>query len=138
LTHILRFIKGVSMKTQALIERRGLMAALAAALLSSLLGCSGPPAKTVAVSGKVVDASGAPVKGASISLTPTGKGFAATGNTGDDGSFTLSTFEENDGAPIGEYVIAASDAEGNPLKAVGDGKVNIQEAKSDLEIKVEK
>jgi hypothetical protein len=114
------------------------MAALAAMLVTPLLGCSGAPAKTVAVSGKVVDASGAPIKGANIALTPTGKGFAATGTAGDDGSFTLSTFEENDGAPLGEYLITATDAEGNSLKPVGDGKVNIQEAKSDLEIKVGK
>ena len=95
----------------------------ACTLMLGVSGCgSSGAAKTQKVSGKVTTADGAPVNGASVSFQGSGgKAFGASGTTGSDGSYQLSTFDTNDGAPEGEYTVSVTDAQGTPMKIV-DGK----------------
>lgn len=79
----------------------------------SLPACSGsdiPMQKTVNVTGKVL-LDGQPVGGLDVRLIPTDKtNFkmeeTPTGRTDQDGRFTLTTYNSNDGAPLGEYMVA--------------------------------
>jgi hypothetical protein len=83
-------------------------------LLVFIAGCSGsggpvdPPVIPVApVSGKVTFANEVPV-GAQISLVPLNRqegGIASRGVVQQDGTFKISTYEKEDGAPPGEYVV---------------------------------
>ncbi len=100
----------------------------AAILLTALfmMGCGSGKPETVPASGKVVfNKSTAPV-GALVVFHPTdpnlekkigGKPF---GRVQEDGSFKLSTYGEDDGAPEGEYGVTV-DWRGNP-KANGNKK----------------
>ena len=73
-----------------------------------VLGCSGdgrPPA--LKAGGKVVY-QGKPANGALVVFHPQGKdrenGPKPVATTADDGSFQLTTYNENDGAPAGDYL----------------------------------
>jgi hypothetical protein len=53
---------------------------------------------------------GAPLPGAVVRFHPADPGLAAAGlvpagRTGDDGSFELTTYEDRDGAPAGDFVV---------------------------------
>ena len=84
--------------------------ALALLTLVGLGGCSASKPKTVPVSGKVMYKKDTPAEGALIVFHPTpemearisGKPFARVKA---DGTFVLTTYEENDGAPEGDYVV---------------------------------
>lgn len=72
-----------------------------------ILGCgsSAGQHQTHKVTGKVL-MNGAPVIGASVAFSPTGKGMpAALGQTDTQGVYTLTTYAAGDGAPEGEYKI---------------------------------
>jgi hypothetical protein len=71
-------------------------------------------------SGKVM-VNGQPVKGARVTLHGGAvgpDGTAPQGWTGDDGTFVLSTYDANDGAPVGDYTVSiiwlTSRREGSP------------------------
>jgi hypothetical protein len=65
-------------------------------------GCSH---KLVKVHGKVT-LDGKPVEGATVTFVPDGEGgHSASGQTGSDGSFTLSTYTTGDGAQAGQYKV---------------------------------
>lgn len=90
------------------------MRVLAAMSLLALLisGCNSsgsvPP---VPVSGKVT-LEGKPVEGAIVTfLTKTGEGRSASGKTGADGAFKLTSINTNDGAPPGDYIITIAKTE---------------------------
>lgn len=71
-------------------------------------GCGPKGPAMVPVSG-VVKLDGAPVPaGAGVTFMPVGTGRPATGQTDQDGRFTLTTEKANDGALEGEYVVAVS------------------------------
>lgn len=77
----------------------------------AICGCGSSTPDTVKVTG-IVTYNGEPVDGATVVFGPaTGEGRAATGTTGPDGRFELSTFDEGDGALPGSYVIAISKTE---------------------------
>lgn len=83
---------------------------LLAALLVSTLGCGGgnePTAPVVPVAGKITFEGKAPA-GAQIFLKPVSQlpGFTYTpvGVVKNDGTFAISTYGKDDGAPAGEYV----------------------------------
>ncbi|MFQ3649386.1 MAG: hypothetical protein SNJ75_03565 [Gemmataceae bacterium] len=90
-----------------------LRSALVLGLLTVLLGCGGggkPPA--IPVKGKVMFKKDTPAAGAMIVFHPVqdeferrigGKPFA---KVQEDGTFVLTTYEENDGAPEGEYGVS--------------------------------
>ena len=85
-----------------LIHRR-LAGVAPAAMLAAGAGCAGDG--PVPVTGKVT-VDGSPLGGAGITFTPAGGGKrAAHGETKDDGTYTLSTFQPGDGALRGGYVV---------------------------------
>jgi hypothetical protein len=104
---------------------------------SAFVGCGGSgAAKTAKVSGKVTDSGGAPVNNATVTLTATGgKAYQPSGSTGADGTYTLSTFDTNDGAPPGDYILALT-VHGQSVKASPD-KVTINDGSNTLDVKVE-
>lgn len=79
------------------------------ALLLAAAGCGGaarPPAYPV--SGRVLDAAGRPAEKAVVTFHRAGAGpndARPSGRVEADGSFRLSTYAENDGAPAGEYAV---------------------------------
>src|SRR5262245_24393263 len=91
-------------------HRLAILVLLQAALVFVASGC-GPRQKSVfPVGGKVVAGTEKkPAKGAMVILTPVaGDAKDPTrsfGTVGDDGSFAITTYNANDGAPAGDYVI---------------------------------
>jgi hypothetical protein len=83
-----------------------------AAIISALAGCGSalidPPVVPVApVSGSIKFGAEVPV-GASVSLAPVARseaGIASAGRVKPDGTFRISTYGQEDGAPLGDYVI---------------------------------
>lgn len=127
------------MQSQARLVGRLVVGCFTVIALVSASGCGGGgAAKTQKVSGKITTVDGAPAKGASVAFSATGKGYQTTGITGDDGTYQLSTFEDNDGAPEGEYAVSITDAEG-PLTIVeGQTKVTVKPASNTFDFKVKK
>lgn len=76
--------------------------------LLSLAGCGGGGAAggvdVYEVSGTVT-MDGGPVVGASVTFSPKEGQPAAAGRTGNDGTFTLTTYTSGDGAAAGDYVV---------------------------------
>jgi len=93
------------------------LGAIAAALMLAGSGCGSGAAKLYKVSGKVT-LDGAPVSEATVEfepIDPTGGQKTASGRTGSDGTFSLTTNTSGDGAMAGKYKVAIK-----KLKA-GDG-----------------
>src|SRR3954453_15047519 len=85
-----------------------------------LFGCGGHPSKPKLgrVSGKVTY-NGQPVTKGLVSFVPSGgpgaqTGQAAPGEIGPDGSYTLTTFENGDGAVLGEHKVLVQAREEDP------------------------
>ncbi len=75
---------------------------LLSALILTAAGCGGKGSLSK-VSG-VVTLDGVPLSGATVSFVPVdGKGRVASGQSGSDGSFELTTFRTDDGAYSGDY-----------------------------------
>ena len=73
-------------------------------------GCGGGPAdapKTAAVKG-VVNYKGRPVPKMDVVFNPDGPGMVATGVTDDEGKFSLTSSQPNDGAKPGSYTVSLS------------------------------
>src|SRR5690606_587041 len=94
------------------VARRTALTAIGA-LLVSLAGCDGGEFSTAPVSGKVV-MNGQPVTEGNITFSPIAEGNSelsgkpASGDIGSDGTFTLSTYGENDGAVVGKHRVIFS------------------------------
>jgi len=104
-----------------------------------LPGCGGDPSKPKLgrVSGNVTY-NGKPVPKGLVTFVPssgpgTQTGQAATGEIGPDGSYTLSTFANGDGAVLGEHVVLVQAREEDP-RIEGHG-MPIPDAKGRLNIK---
>jgi hypothetical protein len=87
----------------------GIVVASALAVCLALsFGCSGRKSVYPA-HGTVVDAAGKPVAGALVVFHPAGGDSKdpdlPRATTGDDGAFKLTTFDNGDGAPAGNYTI---------------------------------
>ena len=80
-----------------------------------LTGCGGGAEKveTAPVSGTITK-DGTPVTGGTVTFIPIAEkegakvGKPATGNVGSDGTYTLKTYEDGDGAAIGKHNVAYS------------------------------
>lgn len=100
------------------MTRRTLFALTWAAVTLLASGCGGKN-KLHKVDG-VVTYKGEPLAGATVQFIPQeGKGAPASGVTGDDGSFRLTTFNTGDGAKPGDYKVVitvgeARDPTGGP------------------------
>jgi len=80
------------------------------------LGCSsssGP--KTAPVRGTVTMA-GKPMANIGVTFLPEGKGPSASGNTNENGEFTLRTNKPGDGAPLGKHHVVVGNAVEGPRK----------------------
>jgi hypothetical protein len=83
---------------------------LSFALLTGLVlsGCEAPGEKPVRVEGRVL-LDGIPLGEATVTFIPrTPDGRRAQGETGREGNFLLTTFQENDGALPGDYKITVT------------------------------
>jgi hypothetical protein len=91
------------------LKKRGLVLCLALACLALALPSCGKHRKVVfPVHGKIVDNQDQPAVGAIIIFHPVDSSdpdpARPIGNVGQDGTFTLTTYEKGDGAPAGEYI----------------------------------
>ena len=77
---------------------------LAAALVIAAIGCSGSGRPDTARVTGLVTYKGQPLAEAQVSFIPA-QGRPASGGTGADGRFTLTTFRANDGALLGEHTV---------------------------------
>lgn len=95
-----------------MVQQRRLLTGLMLGLLFAS-GCGGGGEGAEArvsvykVTGKITLAGG-PVAGASVTFSPKDKQPVATGKTGNDGTFTLTTYDPGDGAAAGNYVVVVS------------------------------
>ncbi len=76
-------------------------------LLVAVAGCGEKNPPTGKVTGKVT-LDGKPVEGAVVTFTPEGGGNPAVGRTKADGTFSLTTFEPDDGALLGPHKITVT------------------------------
>jgi len=83
----------------------GSFSALLVLLMSTGCGPGGP--ETAPVSGTVT-LDGQPVAGAAVMLVPESAGRPAHGVTDSQGKFTLTTFEEGDGALVGKHSVTVT------------------------------
>lgn len=81
-------------------------------------GCGGAPATHV-VKGRVVYSDGTPVEFGDIETLAGEPRVNARGKIKKDGSFTLTTFQENDGAVAGEHKVIIMQTATSPLAALG-------------------
>jgi hypothetical protein len=87
-----------------------LRAALLAGVVLPAAGC-GSHRSVYPVRGKIVDAEGHPLPGALVCFFPADNLNAAikpAGYADDKGNFFLTTYENNDGAPAGDYVVTVA------------------------------
>lgn len=97
---------------------RLLVALLAVAFLIGCTASTNRP-KTVKVTGTVTY-NGQAVEGATVTFGPaSAEGHAASGKTNASGQFTLSTFEQGDGAVPGTYIVTIFKTEGEPAPSGG-------------------
>lgn len=80
---------------------------ISAGVLAILLatGCNSGQLKTYPVQGQVVFEDGSPVKVGTVETKAVGKSIQATGLIAKDGTFTLRTYRDNDGAIAGEHKV---------------------------------
>lgn len=107
------------------IRRNGMMAVL----VLSASGCTPSAPKTYPVRGSVKTSTGEPCTGALVVFHPADearlnepKPFATTSS---DGSFQLTTYQEGDGAPQGQYVVTVvwpSEVVATEMSLSGEGK----------------
>ncbi|MFO0951158.1 MAG: hypothetical protein U0835_08400 [Isosphaeraceae bacterium] len=102
-------------------------------------GCGGDPSKPKLgrVSGKVTY-QGKPVTKGLVTFVPssgpgTQTGQSAVGEIGGDGSYSLTTFENGDGAVLGQHVVIVQAREEDP--AIEGGSMPIPDAKGRINIK---
>jgi len=90
--------------------RRSWFVTLPAGLIALTIGCGGPSDAVPKLSlnpvkGKVLLEDGKPVTSGQVVFVSTTTGISPNGKIGPDGSFTLSSGGQGDGAPAGEYKV---------------------------------
>ena len=105
-------------------------------------GCSGNQdgphyGPTVPIKGKVTYM-GQPLSGGTIVFEPEDSGREANGNIQPDGTFTLSTFKEGDGAIPGIHRIAVTSATDGGKVLVPNQFRNASSSKVEVEVSAEK
>lgn len=102
-----------------------LMLSICVCLISTLVGCSGSAMQPVE---GTVTLDGEPLAGAAISFIPVEGGRPSSGQTDEQGHFTLASFTANDGVPPGQYKVtvvkldARRQAEAAPVEEGGEGE----------------
>ena len=109
-----------------------LLAAVGVAALGA--GCGGDK-KLAKVSG-VVTLDGKPLDGATVVFHPEGGGRPATGTTGADGHFSLTTYTSGDGAQVGDHkVVVSKSSQANVSAPQPDNPKGMVEAMKEAEAK---
>lgn len=72
--------------------------------LTGLVGCGSDSPHVVPVKGKI-SYQGKPLTSGTVMLVPESSGYGATGQIQPDGTFTLTSFKQNDGAAPGKYKV---------------------------------
>jgi len=112
----------------------------------AVTGCQRSPSMpaVVPVKGKVLLPGGEPLRGGRLNFIPKNPsglgGIEPFADIGQDGTFTVTTYQENDGAIPGAYVVTISPVDykakgGNPVKLPNAGQIPkkyLEEATSDL------
>ena len=80
---------------------------VAALVLLPFSGCGGPETPVYPVTGKVTY-NGKPLPTGSVTYIPIAAGPSATGRIREDGTYTLTTFTEGDGAVPGDHQVLIS------------------------------
>ncbi|RCS46130.1 hypothetical protein DTL42_16745 [Bremerella cremea] len=78
---------------------------LVATFLLTASGCGGSGGPTEKVTGKVTFKDGSTVSGGMIVFSDLVENSSSVGYIKEDGTYTLGTFDEADGAPIGKYKV---------------------------------
>jgi len=78
-------------------------ARLGCVVLLLCCGCSSNQLKTYPVQGEVVFADGSPVKTGTVETKSVEHGVQATGSISTDGTFSLTTYQANDGVVAGQH-----------------------------------
>ncbi len=108
---------------------------IAAALLSTT-GCGGSNGATEPVTGKVTFTDGSPVAGGTIVFADVANNSSSIGYIQQDGTYTLGTFEETDGAPTGKYkVTVIGDSEYGKKSAISSNFANQDSTPLEAEVK---
>jgi hypothetical protein len=99
-------------------------------VLASLLisGCANSDRPKLAKVSGTVTLDKMPVEGAAVMFMPVGGGRPAQGLTDAQGKFTLTTFEDGDGAIIGEHKVTVTKMQVTGAKATADGLSGTTEA----------
>lgn len=87
----------------------------------SISGCNQSDRPTIVRASGKVTLNGTPVAGASVSFQPVSGGRPCGGVTNADGVYEITSYEENDGAAVGEYRVAI-------IKISGEGAQKPSEA----------
>lgn len=84
-----------------------------------IAGCGGGPSDTpeTVAAGGTVTVAGQPMPGLSVAFIPQ-NGKLATGETDEQGNFTLTTNEPDDGAVVGTYTVAINRIQENVTEAM--------------------
>lgn len=104
-------------------------ASLLCLALIALTGCSNQP-QTYKVSGRVQFPNGSPVKVGVVEFLSPEHSLNARGNINKDGTFTLTTFNEGDGAVAGEHkCVVLQMIIGENMKGFGGTKLGVVDPK---------
>jgi hypothetical protein len=93
-----------------------------------LNGCSNSDRPKLAKVSGTVTLDKMPVAGAAVMFMPVGGGRPAQGLTDAQGKFTLTTFDDGDGAIIGEHKVTVTKMQVTGAKATADGLSGTTEA----------
>lgn len=110
-------MKNRLMQTWNLSAARRLLALLA---LVAAVGCGPSKPETHPVTGTVLY-KGAPVEGATVTFSSASGEGSAVGRTDAQGKYSLTTFERNDGALVGEYKVRVLKYDTPPAPAAPAG-----------------
>jgi hypothetical protein len=98
-------------ESEVMMISRYLSVGLLSLLMLGVLGCGSGGEKVYKVSGTVKFADGTPLTQGTVMFVK--EGFQTQGNIDEKGNYALSTYNRNDGAPLGEYKIyLTGEAEG--------------------------
>ncbi len=103
--------------------------AIVCVVIATLSGCSNQP-RTYEVSGRVQFPNGRPVKVGVVEFLSPKHSLNARGNIKKDGTFTLTTFDEGDGAVAGEHkCVVLQMIIGENMKGFGGTKLGVVDPK---------
>jgi hypothetical protein len=108
-----------------------------------MIGCGSAsppqaPPKTVQVNGKISSSGGSITSGRIVFKPKVGGNQEAYGTIGNDGTYKLSSFNKDDGAMAGEYIVYIENSKNAPRKyqseKTSDLIVSVEEGKTDYPI----